>query len=106
MFEVIVVRRISARSFVKLVFVGQLFSVVPLLVLLGILSFLGVPGVHINWNSEAVSGVMVLPEALLAGCTFAIVFTVFAGGVGAIGLWIYSRFWPLLLSIRREPAGV
>lgn len=102
-FTPVSIRRLSTGSVYKLVFIGMLSVMLPLGLLMGLMAWAGMETVH--WQGTAVYGLGGLVAAVLVSLWVVLAFTAMTGSFMALGLWLYSRFKPLQLLIRREPAG-
>lgn len=105
MFESITVQRFSVGSIYKLLAIGSGCSLIPFCILMGCFALFGAGTV--NWNGQSLTGIDGLVAALFTGVFLAALITGFFGTMLAIGLWLYSRFRPLklsVISIDSEPA--
>ncbi len=102
MAQVVCVRRLAAGSVFKLLAIGLTFSLVPFSVLAGIMAQFGV-GIVI-WNGQPLSGFAALIASPFIGLFLALLFSIPLGIACVFGLWLFSRFLPLRLTmIRAEP---
>ena len=90
------VRRISAPTIYKVLFLGSAFSVFPYGALMGVLSLFGLNTV--TWNGAHVHGFWGLVTGTLIGVLFVLVLTLAVGSACAIGMWIYSKFEPISIT--------
>ena len=98
--RVLTVRRVAAGSMLRLIGVGFLFSVGPFFVLMGILAGFGKS--TLTWNGAPVYGVKAVLLSPLMGVMATGVFTGVAGLGIVLGLWIYSKFKPLQLTVLED----
>ncbi|MHB1586179.1 MAG: hypothetical protein ACYCRH_04690 [Acidiferrobacteraceae bacterium] len=104
MIEQIDIRRLTSGSVFKLVFIGNVFSVVPLAVLASVFARLGI--LHLTWNGKVISGNIGLIEWPLIGVFMALLGGAVGGALLAAGLWCYSLMRPLALfywTLSRQP---
>ena len=88
--------RLSAGSIYKIAFVGLLCSFMPLCLFFGVLAMFGFN--TITWNGQAIHGLngfLLSPVIALIGI---VLMGAFLGTACAVGLWVFSKFRPLLLS--------
>jgi hypothetical protein len=82
--------RLSAGTIYKSLFIGTIFSFLPLTTILGILALFGLNTV--TWNGAQVHGFGGLITGVLLGAFFCFFFTAVVGTACAFGLWLYSKF--------------
>lgn len=99
----ITVRKLTTVTIYKLVFLGLLFGFLPLSLLLGILGYFNLASV--TWNGQAVYGVSALYIVPLILFLVAIVWSLLAGSIMAMGLWIYAKFKPIRLDFYASAAA-
>ena len=92
--------RLYAGTVYKLVGIGLTCSLVPLSVLLGILAFFGVGPV--SWSAKPLQGALGLALYPVLGVILAVVLTFTVGSACVVGLWLYSKFRPLVLWASNE----
>lgn len=95
MIDQIDIRRLTSGSVFKLVFIGNIFSVIPLAVFASVFARLGI--VHLTWNGKVISGNIGLIEWPLIGVFMALLGGALGGALMAAGLWCYSLVRPLAL---------
>jgi hypothetical protein len=95
MFTSVTVDRLYTGSVYKLIGIGLTCSIVPLSFLVGVLALFG--GVALTWNAKQVVGMWGLALCPLAGVLLTLVLTFAVGTPCVIGLWVYSRFRPIVL---------
>lgn len=101
--RVLTVRRVAFGSVVRLVAIGVFFSVVPFFALMGVLGGFGYS--TLTWNHANVFGWKAVVMGPFMGLFAAALFTLFAViGLG-FGLWLYSLFKPVRLSVWEEGGG-
>jgi hypothetical protein len=101
--RVLTVQRVAFGSVVRLVAIGMLGSVVPFFVVMGV--FAGFGYSTLTWNGAHVFGLKAVVMAPFMGLFAAVLFTLFAAlGIG-FGLWLYSLFKPIRLSVWEEDGG-
>jgi len=101
--RVMTVRRLTLGSVVRLVAIGVFFSMVPLFALMGVLGGFGYS--TLTWNRAPVFGWKAVVAGPFMGLLAGALFTLFAVlGIG-FGLWLYSRFKPLRLSVWEDDRG-
>ena len=95
MFTPITVDRLYAGSVFKLIGIGLTCSIVPLSFLVGVLALFG--GVAPTWNAKQIVGMWGLALCPLAGILLTLMLTFVLGMPCVVGLWIYSKFRPIVL---------
>jgi hypothetical protein len=97
MFTTISARRLSVGSIYKLWFIGLCASMIPIGLLFGVFALFG----HgtVRWNNNVMHGFAGLIGAPLMGAFMALLLTGFLGTASALGLWVYSTFRPISLSV-------
>ncbi len=100
MHEEITIERLSVKSVFKLVALGLLFSVVPFFVLMGCFALFGAN--TLTWNNQHVHGISALIAAPFMGVFVASGFTLFVGASMSFGLWVFSKFKPLTVSVKQS----
>lgn len=98
--EVIKIRKLTRNTVWKLVFIGAVFSFVPLGFITGILSLVGVNVVGIM--GQPVYGLKGFVTALLICGFFCLIFIIIGGIVLSTGLWLYSKFRPIYIKYDYE----
>ena len=100
MFNTVQTRGISGGSLFKLLFVGYLLSVGPLIIIFGIFSLFGAETIHVN--NEAVTGF----KGLIASIIMAPIFSGISACINwvfiAFGQWLFTRFHSLKFNFRVE----
>lgn len=84
------VLRLTAGTIYKILFVGLVFSMLPLSVLFGIMAFFGAN--TITWNGQNIYGFWGLISGIAVGAFLSMAFAVILGSCCFVGLWLYSRF--------------
>ncbi len=100
MFQEITIERLSVKSVFKLVALGLLFSVVPFFLLMGCFALFGVN--TLTWNNQHVHGISALIAAPFLGVFVASGFTLFIGTSMSFGLWVFSNFKSLTVSVKQS----
>lgn len=95
MFTSVTVERLYVGSVYKLIGIGLTCSLVPLSLLLGVLALFGASTV--SWNGRPVMGMWGLALSPVIGVLLTLMLTFILGTACVAGLWIYSRFRPLVL---------
>ncbi len=95
MFTRISLTRLYVGSIYKLVFIGLLFSLMPLCIVFGVFSAFGANTVQ--WGGRPVYGVMGLLMSPVVGAVLVGFLTGFFGTACVVGLWLFSKFRPLSL---------
>ena len=98
--RVLTVRRVAAGSVLRLIAIGFGFSLVPFFVLMGVLAGFGQS--TLRWNGAPVYGLKAVLLSPLMGAMAALLFTIVAGIVIVLGLWIYSKWKPVRLTVVLE----
>lgn len=98
MFTRISLTRLYVGSVYKLVFIGLVFSLLPLCVVFGVLAGFGFNTVQ--WNGRQVYGVMGFVLGPVVGILMTGFLTVALGTACVFGLWLFSKFRPLSLWAR------
>lgn len=101
--QVLVVRKIKARSIYKLLLCGLLAVLVPLGLVFGIAGLFGADTV--KWNNQPVHGAAALFVAPALSLFITLFFTVFVGTLASLGLWLLSRFRPISIRVVPEPSA-
>ncbi len=97
MFTPLTIRRLSAGSVYKLIFIGLMTSMLPLGLIMGVMAWIGFDTV--SWEGMPVSGPAGVVVGLMAGLWVALSFTAMMGTFTVMGLWLYARWRPLRLKI-------
>jgi hypothetical protein len=98
MFTSVTVDRLYAGSVFKLIGIGLTCSIIPLSFVAGVLALFG--GVALTWNAKQIVGVWGLALCPLLGVLLTLALT-FAVGIPCVaGLWLYSKFRPIVLWAR------
>jgi hypothetical protein len=95
MFTSVTVERLYSGSVYKLIGIGLTCSVVPLSLLMGVLALFGASTV--TWNDRPIMGMWGLAFSPLIGILVTLLLTFIVGTACVAGLWIYSKFRPLVL---------
>lgn len=91
------VTKLSTATIYKLVAVGSLCSLIPLFTLMGLLSALGWGSMQ--WGGQPVQGWTGWLSAPLMGAAMALGLTAIGGTLLSLGLWLFSWFRPIRLSV-------
>jgi hypothetical protein len=94
MFTSITVARLYVGSVYKLIGIGLTCCVVPLSLLAGALAMFGLSTV--TWNAKPIAGAWGLALYPIFGVFLTLVLTFVVGTACVAGLWLYSRFRPLV----------
>lgn len=94
------IRRLLAGSVFKLVAVGLTCTILPFMLLMGILAMFGAS--TITWNHQTATGVYGLLAASFFGVVLVLFLTMLLGSCIAFGLWLYSRFRPMVLLLQDD----
>jgi hypothetical protein len=100
MFQEITVQRLSVKSIYKLIWLGLLFSLVPLCTLMGVFAAFGANTV--TWNNAHVHGMWALVTAPLIGIFVSLFLTLLIGTAMSLGLWGVSKFRSLRLTVKQS----
>ena len=95
MIEKIEIKRLAMGTIFKILILGSLFSIVPFSLLMGILSSFGASTV--SWNGQPLTGITGLIASPFIGVFIALLFSGIFGLFLSAGLWVYSRFKPMVL---------
>ncbi len=98
--KVIISKGISFLSLFKLFFIGLLLSIGPVIIILGIFAFFGFE--TIMWNRQAVTGFDGLLASIGMAPLFAAVMGVLMTCIIGLGLWIYTRFFSLRVTMKMK----
>lgn len=98
MFTPVTVERLYAGSVFKLIGIGLTCSLVPLSVVGGLLALVG--AWTVTWNARPIGGMWGFALAPVCGVLLTLVLTLVIGTACAAGLWIYSRFRPVVLWVK------
>jgi len=100
MYQEIEVKRLSAGSTFKIIAIGLLATLVPFSSIIGLFALFGAN--TITWNKEQLHGITAFISSPFIGVMIALIFTLFIGSFVAFGLWIYSKWRPLTLLVKRD----
>jgi hypothetical protein len=103
MYTTLKIRKLSTSSVFKLVALGAGCSLIPLMTLMGLLSFFGAG--TMQWNGKPMTGLPSLIASPFMGALFALLITAFLGSLLSLGLWLYSLVRPLKLSYWTDDAA-
>lgn len=92
------IERLRTGSVFRIVAAGMFCFLIPFSLLMGVFALFGFNTV--TWNREAIVGVKGLLFSPVIGAFIAAIFTAFVGVALAAGLWLYSKFRPLVLSVK------
>jgi flagellin-like protein len=95
MFTSVTVERLYAGSVYKLIGIGLTCSVIPLSLLVGVLALFGAGS--LTWNDKPIVGLWGLALSPVFGLLLTLVLTFVLGTACVLGLWLYSKFRPLVL---------
>jgi len=95
--RVIVIRRLRTGSVFRVAAAGIFFSLIPFAMVMGVCGLFGMD--TLSWNEKPVHGVTALVASPFVGAFIAAMFTAFGGSGLAFGLWLYSKFKPLRLTV-------
>ncbi|EPX98852.1 MULTISPECIES: hypothetical protein [Ralstonia] len=98
MFREIRVRRVSSGSLLKLIAIGLYLSLVPFSLACGVLSLFGIGGVM--WNGKPLYGVSALVASPFVGVFAATMLTVVVWAGCSFGLWVFSKYRPIVLELK------
>lgn len=98
MYRDIRVKRISAGSMLKLIAIGLYLSIVPFSLVVGVLSLFGIGGVM--WNGRPLHGVTALVASPFVGVFVATFFTAIVWAACSFGLWVFSKYRPIVLELQ------
>ena len=98
--RVIAVRRIRTGSVFRLMAAGIFFSFVPFTLLMGVFALMGLNTFQLN--DQPIYGLKGLLVSPLIGVCIAAVFTAIGGVVMAFGLWLYSKWKPLRITVSED----
>lgn len=92
--------RVSTGSIFKLVLIGTTVSLVLFGFVLGVLGALGVwgPGT-VQWNGKTLYGMQAFVASPFIGLVASLISTLMSGSLVAFGLWLYSKFKPVVIWI-------
>lgn len=97
-FKKISATRISTGTVYKLWFVGLLTVMLPFGTLAGVLAAFGFNTV--TWNGQLLHGFSGLVGGTFIGVFFPVLATSIFGSVSALGLWLFSKFRPISVSLQ------
>ena len=103
MYETVTIHKLSTGSIFKLIAVGSLCSVIPLSIFFGFFALFGAS--TITWNNQPITGFTGLAASPFIGLLVSIICTAFLGLLVAFGLWIFSKFSPIQIDIKRHANG-
>jgi hypothetical protein len=95
MFTSVTVERLYSGSVFKLIGIGLTCSLLPVSFLAGLLTLFG-PWT-ITWNEKPIAGMWGVALAPVLGVLLTLLLTFVLGTACAAGLWVYSKFRPLIL---------
>lgn len=94
---VIDTKRIKARSIYRLLLIGLSIPMGVLGFIFGLFGCFGYDTV--SWNQHYIHGLLALPVGLFIGVLMSAIMTAIIGSLSCLGLWIYSRFRPLKITV-------
>lgn len=97
MLSTITIQRLSTGTVYKLWLIALASFFIPFSTLMGVLSLFGFGSV--NWNGQALRGVQGLIASPFIGVFLTLLFTAVFGSSSALGLWLYSKFRRLELTV-------
>lgn len=97
-FREVKVRKISAGSMLKLISIGLYLSIVPFSLVVGVLSLFGIGG--IMWNGRPLYGISALGASPFVGVFLATLSTAIVWASCSFGLWIFSKYRPIVLELQ------
>ena len=92
--------RLTSKSLFKVLFVGYLFGLGPLLLLNGIYDYFTGSESIVNFNEEKLTGISGLIGVIIFIPIFSIIFSVLTWGICAFGLWLYGLNKPVKLEFK------
>ena len=92
------IKAVSPISIFKLVSIGLFFSLMPALVVVGILCGLGI--LSMNYNGEILHGWWPVVMGPIFGLSLVATLTAFLGTAMTLGLWAYSLLGPTTISVK------
>ncbi len=95
--ESLEIKKLSAGSVYKLIFIGSLLGMVLITFFFGVLGVMGLETV--SWNEQPVTGFKALLVAPMIGVMMSALFTALFGSVTVLGLWLYAFYRPITLHI-------
>jgi len=107
MADSITIRRLTIATVLRLTLLGAVYSLVPLFILMGALTFFGYsPPFEFVWNGEPLTGLPALLVSPFMGLFFAALSGLSMGVCVFAGLWMYSLFRTVDISyLPSEPAS-
>lgn len=99
----VVVKKVSARTVFKLIFVGLNVSLILWGVIYGLLALFGFSVLKVN--GQFVVGIEGLFAGPLIGIMVALLASIFSGVFSVMGLWIFSKFRPLQIEFESVVCG-
>lgn len=87
------IKKLSAGSVYKLIFLGSFAAFVPIFFVLGILAYFDLATV--SWNAQAFTGFKAIIMSPLMGAFMSLIFTAVFGSIVAFGLWLYAFIRPM-----------
>lgn len=98
--ETLEIKKLSAGSVYKLIFIGSLLGMLLVTLFFGVLGVLGMETV--SWNGQTVTGFKALLVAPMIGVMISALFTAIFGSVVVLGLWLYALYRPLTLYVMEQ----
>lgn len=95
MFTSVTVGRLYVGTIYKLIGIGLTCSLLPISLAMGILALFGAGTV--TWNARPIVGMWGLALSPVIGILLTLVLTLLVGTACAAGLWVYSRFHPIVI---------
>lgn len=95
MFTSVTVDRLYGGTVYKLIGIGLTCSVIPFSLLMGIFALFGANTV--SWNAKPIVGMWGLALSPVIGVLLCVVLTFVLGTACVVGLWVYSKFRPVVL---------
>lgn len=98
MLQTIPTKGLSFGTVFKILFLGTLFSVGPLLMIAGICSYFGAQ--VLTLNGIYVTGLKGLIVGIVMAPIFSLITAILLGILITLGLWIFTRFKNLMINIK------
>lgn len=98
MSKTITIRKLSTGTIFKLIAIGNLCSIIPFSLLMGIFAFFDLATV--SWNNQQLVGLEGLIASPFVGLFISLIFTVFFGILVSFGLWVFSKFRTIQIDIK------
>ena len=93
---VMAIKRLSAGTLYKLIFIGSFLGFLPIALLCGVMGVFGMETVI--WNDRPVTGIAAVFVASIISVLVSGMIAMLVGSITNLGLWLFARFRPISIS--------